>query len=146
MKPYSTQLSWVLKPFLLLTLIAALAACNFPGEGPPEARNDGSLYTISRIFHRSPAQVHYSRHARCRMKCRAIDEGEVLLILKKGEVNFRKSQIGKKDCQNKYALEGQTPDGQQVRIIFAPCANETTVVTVIDLNKETDDPDCICKN
>ena len=78
--------------------------------------------------------VVYSRHARCRMMCRHIDESEVKEILENGTVNFNKIES---DGRGKtYPVEGRTHDGQNVRIVFAPHEKEITVVTVIDKDKE----------
>ena len=86
---------------------------------------------------RNPAAIQYSKHARCRMDCRHITEAEVVAILKNGKINYKKSELGDQpDCKRKYAVESDTIDGQKARIIFAPCQNEITVVTVIDLEKE----------
>jgi hypothetical protein len=58
-------------------------------------------------------------------------------ILQNGKINYSKSDIGDRPaCKKKYAVEGLTKDKQKVRIIFAPCKNEVTVVTVIDIGKE----------
>lgn len=84
---------------------------------------------------RNPSAINYSKHAKCRMDCRHIDESEVREILQNGKINYRKSEI-KTDCGSKYAVEGLTHDQQRVRIIFAPCQTEVTVVTVIDLGTE----------
>ena len=90
-----------------------------------------------RGLNRNPAAINYSRHARCRMDCRHISEQEVKDILKNGKINFSKSDLKEKDlCKKKYAVEGTTSDNQRVRIIFAGCEDEVTVVTVIDLGKE----------
>lgn len=78
--------------------------------------------------------IIYSRHARCRMSCRHIDETEVKEILEKGTVNFNKIESDKRG--KTYPVEGLTHDGQNVRIVFAPHENEITVVTVIDTDKE----------
>lgn len=69
------------------------------------------------------------------MDCRHIDETEVKEILQKGTINYSKSQLNAKP-DPKYALEGQTHDGQQVRIIFAPSNKGMVVITVIDLKEE----------
>lgn len=67
------------------------------------------------------------------MGCRHIDEQEVREILEKGKVNIRKSEpAGRPDP--KFALEGKTRDGQQVRIIFAASQRGMVVITVIDLD------------
>lgn len=76
----------------------------------------------------------YSRHAKCRMDCRHIDESEVKEILDSGTVNFTKIEEGDKGAT--YPVEGTTHDGQHVRIVFAPHDKEVVVVTVIDLDKE----------
>lgn len=70
------------------------------------------------------------------MDCRQISEKEIEAILHNGTINYKKSSLQVADCQKKYALEGITDDQQRVRIIFAPCADEVTVVTCIDLGKE----------
>ena len=89
-----------------------------------------------RGLNRNPSLINYSKHARCRMGCRHIDEAEVKEILKEGKINYNKSELQGDDCRKKYAVEGTTNDRQKVRIIFAPCSGEVTVVTVIDIGKE----------
>jgi hypothetical protein len=89
-----------------------------------------------RGLNRHPAKMNYSKHARCRMDCRQISEKEIEAILLNGTINYKKSSLQVADCQKKYAVEGITDDQQRVRIIFAPCAEEVTVVTCIDLGKE----------
>jgi Domain of unknown function (DUF4258) len=84
--------------------------------------------------------LSYSRHAKCRMECRHIDESEVKEILQKGEINFNKEQETEKGVT--YPLEGVTHDGQHVRIVFAPHENDVTVVTCIDLDKDWPCGDC----
>ncbi len=76
----------------------------------------------------------YSKHAKCRMDCRHIDESEVKEILDSGTVNFNK--IEQSDKGVSYPLEGVTHDGQRVRIVFAPHDKELVVVTAIDLDTE----------
>lgn len=84
---------------------------------------------------RNPAHIVYTKHARCRMNCRHIDESEVQEILREGHINYRKSDPAARP-DPKYAFEGTTHDGQQVRIIFAPSQRGTVVITVIDLDGE----------
>jgi hypothetical protein len=69
------------------------------------------------------------------MDCRSITEAEVEDIMKKGKINYKKSDISNSRCP-RYAIEGMTSDDQEVRIVFAQCNESTTVVTVIDLEKE----------
>ena len=89
---------------------------------------------VSSKLDRSPANISYSKHARCGMDCRHIDEMEVKEILEKGEINYDRVE---EDAQGlTIPLEGVTRDGQKVRIVFAPKKNKTVVVTAIDLNKD----------
>ncbi|MGC4102575.1 DUF4258 domain-containing protein [Ferruginibacter sp.] len=91
-------------------------------------------------FNRHSGHLIYSKHARCRMDCRHIDESEVQEILDKGTINYNK--IEESDKGKSYPLEGFTHDKQHVRIVFAPKQENLVVVTVIDLDK---DWYCDCK-
>jgi hypothetical protein len=95
-----------------------------PGNG-----RDNSLDA----FNRHPAQLNYSKHARCRMGCRHIDAAEVTEMLEQGTVNPAKSDM-RATPDPRYAIEGRTHDGQQVRIIVAQNGRVSTIVTVIDLD------------
>ena len=104
--------------------------------GPPSDKPVRDLW-----FDRHASKIIYTKHARCRMACRHIDESEVREILERGIVNERKSEPdGRPDP--KYALEGRTHDGQQVRIVFAPASRGMVVITVIDLDTNWS---CDCK-
>jgi hypothetical protein len=96
----------------------------------------------TRGLNRHPFSMHYSKHAKCRMECRHIDESEIKDILERGTINYRKSELQGEPCRKKYAVEGVSKDGQKLRVIFAPCGNEMTVVTCIDLGEEWA---CDCK-
>ncbi len=85
-------------------------------------------------FARDTNLIVYSKHARCRMDCRHIDESEVKEILQEGRINYEKVEESSEG--RSYPLEGITQDRQHVRIVFAPHENELVVVTVIDLEKE----------
>jgi hypothetical protein len=109
-------------------------------HGPQAAPDNGSAAGDD-VIDRHPGRLIYTKHARCRMDCRHIDEAEVEDILAKGRINYRKSEpAGRPDP--KYALEGATRDGQQVRVIFAPAKRGMVVITVIDLDT---DWSCNCK-
>ncbi|MBI3882902.1 MAG: DUF4258 domain-containing protein [Sphingobacteriales bacterium] len=87
------------------------------------------------VFDRNITKLVYSKHARCRMDCRHIDESEVKEILEKGEVNYKKIESDERGVS--YPLEGVTHDNQHVRIVFSPKESGTAiVVTCIDLDKE----------
>jgi hypothetical protein len=92
-------------------------------------------------FNRRTSKLIITKHARCRMECRHIDETEIREILERGTINYSKSDpAGRPDP--KYALEGRTHDDQDVRIIFAPSDEGMVVITVIDLKNEWN---CNCK-
>jgi len=85
-------------------------------------------------INRNPVEIIYSKHARCRMDCRHIDESEIREILGKGILN--KNKIEQDSRGKTFPLEGYTHDNQRVRIVFAPKGNKMLVVTVIDLDRE----------
>jgi hypothetical protein len=92
-------------------------------------------------FNRNINNLVFSKHAKCRMDCRKIDESEVREILKSGKINYKKIQSDKRG--KTYPVEGYTHDKQHVRIVFAPKGDDAlVVVTVIDLETEWK---CDCK-
>ena len=91
-------------------------------------------------FNRNATHIIFSKHAKCRMDCRKIDESEVKEILKSGTINHKKIQNDKRG--KTYPVEGFTHDKQHVRIVFAPKDDGLVVVTVIDLDTEWK---CDCK-
>lgn len=91
-------------------------------------------------FNRNTNNIIFSKHAKCRMDCRKIDESEVREILKNGKINYKKIQSDKRG--KTYPVEGYTHDKQHVRIVFAPKGDGLVVVTVIDLETEWA---CDCK-
>ncbi|HMK05257.1 MAG TPA: DUF4258 domain-containing protein [Ferruginibacter sp.] len=108
-----------------------------PDDLVGRARPDG---LVGRGFNRTAVHIIYSKHARCRMECRHIDESEVKEILEKGEINY--SRIEKDEKGKSFPVEGITHDKQRVRIVFAPKKDALVVVTVIDLDR---DWSCDCK-
>jgi hypothetical protein len=83
----------------------------------------------------------FTKHGQCRMECRGISEAEVKEVMKSGSVNYKKSEVHATPCK-KYAVEGKTADGQNVRIVYGLCDTLTTVITAIDLGLEKDT--CAC--
>ena len=118
-------------PYYLIGLLLLLAVLYFLRTATPEAPG----------FDRNSGPLIYTRHAKCRMECRHIEASEVEDILKNGRINSAKSDPNDKP-DPKYAVEGATKDGQQVRVIFAPGKRGIVVITVIDLGKEWA---CDCK-
>jgi hypothetical protein len=94
------------------------------------------------VFRDPDAEYFFTKHARCRMECRHITQKEVKEIVRKAEVNYRKSDLKAAEGP-KYALEGYTSkDRQHVRIIVAPKQKHLSIVTVIDLDEEWNCPSC----
>lgn len=85
-------------------------------------------------FNRNASHIIFSKHAKCRMDCRKIDESEIKEILKNGTINYKKIQSDKRG--KTYPVEGFTHDRQHVRIVFAPKGDGLVVVTVIDLDTD----------
>lgn len=121
-------------PFLLLAVLASIAIYL---RNCRSTNNTTSTTTKEkRGLNRNPSNINYSKHARCRMDCRHIDETEVKDMLQNGKINYAKSDLQGSDCNKKYAVEGYSKDNQHLRIIFAPCNDEVTVVTCIDIGEE----------
>ncbi len=124
-------------PLILVIVLLAVLFGIKQFTATDSQKDKAKLEANTKGLNRNPSKIEYSRHARCRMECRHINPKEVEQILKEGTINYRKSEIGKlPDCKRKYAVEGVTYEGQKVRIIFAPCGSEVTVVTVIDIAKD----------
>ena len=97
-------------------------------------------YDVSEVQYKGKKLI-LTKHARCRMGCREIDAFEVNEILTHGRINQRKSQPDASPCP-KYAIEGESRDGQTVRAVIADCDSNVKLVTVIDLDNEYK---CSCK-
>lgn len=136
-------------PFIIVVLLAlvtlAVRRCNSSPQSTQKKVTPSSKdYNADskRGLNRNPSHINYSKHSKCRMLCRHITENEVKEILANGTINYKKSELKGADCSKKYAVEGTSKDGQRIRIVFAPCADEVTVVTCIDVKEEWDCPDC----
>jgi hypothetical protein len=86
------------------------------------------------VFNRLNPNLVFSKHARCRMACRHVDEEEIKELLKSGTINER--NIEKSSRGTTYPVEGITRDGQLLRVVVAPHEEKIVVVTVIDLRQE----------
>ena len=91
-------------------------------------------------FDRHPSHLYFTKHALCRMDCRQISKEDIDEIMKKGIINFNKSDKYDRPCPT-FALQGQTSDGEKLRIIFAQCREETKVITCYNLQQ---DFECHC--
>ncbi|MCW3089541.1 MAG: hypothetical protein JWP81_610 [Ferruginibacter sp.] len=132
-------------PFIVLLaagLLLFYIKKNQRGNAPVRHSPDITIPVVTNEeFNRKPHTIIYSKHARCRMDCRHIDESEVLEVLQNGQLNYEK--IGQNEKGKTFPLEGITRDRQNVRIVFAPKEDDLVVVTVIDLDR---DWDCNCKD
>lgn len=125
------------KIFPLLALIAAAIFYFWVKDnqrGKINVPDKQELHTNVIPFSRDTSNLVYSKHARCRMGCRMIDDYEVKEILLTGKLE--ESRIEETEKGITYPLEGLTRDKQYVRVVFAPKEKETVVVTVIDLETE----------
>jgi len=91
-------------------------------------------------FDRTPSHLYYTKHALCRMDCRHISKEDIKEIMRKGIINFNRSNRRDRPCPT-FALQGETNDGEKLRVIFAQCNEETKVVTCYNLEE---DFDCHC--
>lgn len=106
-----------------------------PAEKPRSSQVPAGEVNRNRGFDRRVSYLQYSNHAKCRMACRHITQGEVEETMRDGKVNYNKSDLQNARCP-RYAVEEVTKDNQRVRIVFAQCDKYTEVVTVIDLDTE----------
>jgi Domain of unknown function (DUF4258) len=105
----------------------SIATANDPASSTERNRSG----TTAKGLHRNPDNLKLSQHALCRMRCRHIDEAEIRAVLQSGTINYKHSDV-QASPDPKYAVEGSTKDGQQVRVIIAQNSRTSTVVTVID--------------
>jgi uncharacterized protein YpmB len=130
--------------FLIVITVIALAIkrCDQPVTDHKQKRRVERNTPLSKQdnakvvpFNRRTSKLYFTKHAKCRMKCRQISQQEVKDILLNGRVNYNKSDLNDPKGAT-YAVEGVTDDQQHVRIIFAPKQHHLTVVTVIDIDVE----------
>jgi hypothetical protein len=149
-------------PFLFLLLLLVLAFffkwCNRYSTGSEGRRvektlgnlpassnyNRNEIDSLVRVLRANTSEFYFTKHARCRMKCRHITQQEVREVVRQAKINLQKSEH-QGVSGNKFALEGYSNgDSQHIRVIIAPYERRLTVVTVIDLD---DSWECSsCKN
>jgi Domain of unknown function (DUF4258) len=130
-----TRATWIL--ILIGLLLYAVLSRTCSSEITSESRANKTRN--NRVDQREKAfrhnTIYYTKHAKCRMKCRYIDQEEVKEILEDGIINYSKSEPNASRCP-KYAVEGITHDKQKVRIIVGDCATQASIITVIDLEND----------
>jgi len=121
-KPKRNTLTYVL--FIILVLILVIKG--FDGFSPTESHRQ-PFKNISHLI--------LTQHAKCRMACRQITEGEIKQILKDGVINYKKSGLGSKG-DSTFAVEGYSHEKQHIRVVVAPENDGMVIITCIDLDRE----------
>ena len=88
--------------------------------------------------------IELTKHVKCRMKCRSISTADIARVLVRGSINYDKSNVQDTPCGT-YAVEGNTADNRELRIIVADCESTSRLVTAIDLKMEKEDEKCGCE-
>lgn len=123
--------------YLILNFGGALGSSGGSGTHSPDPSQPSKPGDEARILdNMQDHRLIYTKHAKCRMNCRTISKAEVNDILDEGHINWRKSKPDDLRGCPTYAVEGETDDGQEVRIVFAACDDVTKVITTIDLDNE----------
>ena len=86
-------------------------------------------------LNRHPAHFYFTRHARCRMACRHISEEDIRDIVDHGVLNLAKSETRGRPCPT-LAVQGETDEGESIRVILAQCPDETRIITCYNLRRE----------
>lgn len=115
--------------FIIIVIGLFVSRTLFQKDSTPE------IPPVTIGINRNAGNLIFTRHAKCRMKCRDITEDEVKEILQKGIMNNMKSDLSNERGPT-YALEGYSHENQHLRIIFAPKKDELVVVSCVDLDKE----------
>lgn len=119
----------IFRIFIFILVSISFHACEWPSNNISYSEK-----IISKTEFDMPLKL--TKHAKERMKCRAIDSFEIREIINQHNINYNKSEIDAPNCKKKYAFEGVSSDQQLLRVIIAPCDNQLHVVTVIDLNSK----------
>jgi Domain of unknown function (DUF4258) len=121
---------------LLLILVVGVGLFQWFQKTP---QNGAACEFQNRI---AATELDYSKHARCRMKCRDIDQDLVEDVYRNGSLNCDKSDPGgTKDGSPRYALELEDGGRGRVRIIVADNDGTHVIVTVIRLDEKDQ---CAC--
>ena len=125
MKPRNTIFS-----LLLILLIIAIAILKWRVYEPHKRE----------AFDRHPSHIEYTKHALCRMDCRHIDAEDIKEIMQKGIIIFNRTNMNDRPCPT-FAIQGYTTQHENLRVIFAQCAETTKVITCYNLKQ---DFECHC--
>jgi hypothetical protein len=121
----------------LLAGAAALAAAAYAAlQAAAAAERDRSILAGMRS-----RPLSWSDHAACRAECRFVTRAHVEAALSRGQLNAAKSDPRQRPCP-KYVVDSDAGGGKRLQTVFAACAAQTRVVTVID--RSTDWPCSPC--
>lgn len=123
---------------LLFLILTGCITSPIPSETPSDVGQD-TTDSVVVAMRKQPLQLTF--HGECRMECRRIDRQEVEAILHGDGVRRPERTRTDGECPT-HALEGRTRDGQNARLVFAACPDETRLVTAIDLDTDWPCGDC----
>jgi len=98
-------------------------------------RKRNSPISVNETAYRDTTNLILTKHAKCRMGCRYIDEREIKEIISGGQLNRKKSGVGEKNDMT-YAIEGYSDEKQHIRVVVAPEDDGLVIITVIDLDHD----------
>jgi hypothetical protein len=85
-------------------------------------------------------KLYFTKMATCKMECLTVSEAELRSVLKDGLVNVERSELD--TPEKKFAIEGMSSDGKELRVIAVPKGNALLMITVIRTDKKEQ---CDCK-
>ena len=71
-------------------------------------------------LNRNASQIEYTQIALCRMDCENISANDITEVLRKGVINYGKSDLAKKPCAI-FTILGKTKKGIGITIVIAQC-------------------------
>lgn len=116
--------------FSLILILAVLAVAVLKWRQEPKKQE---------AFDRRPGRLVYAPNALCQMECRQISKEDIGEVMKKGIIHFNWSNRRAQPCPT-FALQGRTRDKQYIRVSFAQCVEQTTVMWCLDLEKTIECP------
>jgi predicted sulfurtransferase len=113
---------------LLLLLLAVYLLYRVSDRNPREG-GDNCVFD-ERV---AVTELIYVNHARCRMKCRNVNQRMVEKVYLEGVINCEKSSH--KDNKPRFALEKRDDRGDKIRVIVEDDDGKHIIITVIKLGK-----------
>jgi hypothetical protein len=95
---------------------------------------------VKEAFDRHPSSIFYTPQALCQMSCLLINKENIGEIMQKGIINFGQSDRSARPC-SVFVLQGQTRDGNKLKVTFSQCKNTTSIISCYDLQHNVE---CNC--